>query len=564
LGRRTRTLRLEIQLLRQSEKLDALRRTTAFETTPMSPTPGSELRDYLTILWRRRASIIAITLAVFGVTMFYASRQIPTYVSSADVLIRPVTVSLPQLAPQPVVIENEQRIATSGLVSSIAQGQLGDRAPASIAVEIATGAQILQFVSESASPRSAQATAEAYAAAYVEQRRDSVTDEVDAARDLIEDRITALEVESDTLRQQLLAAETQGEIALLQIRLSSLSTELTDARGQLSEIPPPESIDVGEVIERAGLPTEPASPDFEKLGALGLFVGLSLGVGLAFLRERLRQPLRNREDLEEAVGAPLVAMVPPSYGDGGDIVVIDDSDSAPADAYRALRARVAFAMSRSGIRSLLVTSPHSDDGKTTTAINLAAALAEIGKRVVLVLADLRMPAPRRFVARMDGVGLSSVLEGHADVRSALVETGIDNLTVLMDPEPIPKSADLVGSRRMNSLLDTLGQRADIVIVDTTPLLGPADAVNIAQFADAVLLVADGRKRTRAEIREAAIELRSVDADILGVVLTHVRGRTFAPYLYRHGYYRAEPAQEVDSSTPAGSADPDVGSARSEG
>jgi capsular exopolysaccharide synthesis family protein len=496
-----------------------------------------DLRDYVAILWRRKFVITAVALAVFGVAMFYASRQTPVYSSSAAVLVRPVTLYLPTSAPEPLIMQNEQRIATSVRVARVAEQGIQTGTPASISVGIPAGQEVLEFVSESSDPRAAQATAQAYADAYLAYRRETFVAQVESVLAQIEEREADLEDQVLTASQRLLEADSEALVGVLNLRLSSLNAQLMNVRQELATVPASQTLNVGSVLEPAGLSRTPVSPDYRKIGAFGIFLGLSLGVGMAFLQERLRQPLRHRDDVEEAVGAPLVAMVPAWRR--GEIVIVEDPQSAPAGAYRALRTRIQYTMARDGIRTFAVTSAHANDGKTTTAMNLAAALAEIDKRVILVLADTRKPAPRRFAARLNGQGLTTVLQGRSDIESALVDVGIPNLSLLLDPKPLPGSSDLLGTNSMKRLLESLGQRADVVIVDTPPVLGPADALEVAQFVDSVLLVADGSRGTRPEVQEAAIELRSVGADIMGVVLTRVSSKSFSPYQHRKDYYRVE-------------------------
>src|SRR5262249_46286242 len=160
------------------------------------------------------------------------------------------------------------------------------------------------------------------------------------------------------------------------------------------------------------------------IGALGLVAGIALGIALAFLRERLDDSLRGRLDLETNVGAPVLAVIPRVPGwrnkHQARLVTREQPKSAVAEAYPTLRTSASFTSVQRGLKAIMITSPEAGEGKTTTAANLSLVLADAGKRVVLVSADLRKPRIHRFFNLQNEVGLSSVLSGEVQPWEAIL------------------------------------------------------------------------------------------------------------------------------------------------
>ncbi|MGH2657975.1 MAG: CpsD/CapB family tyrosine-protein kinase [Actinomycetota bacterium] len=275
-------------------------------------------------------------------------------------------------------------------------------------------------------------------------------------------------------------------------------------------------------------------------------MGLALGVGLAFLRERLDDRLRGRGDLEARAGAPVLAVVPHASSwkkrKEARLVTVTEPRSAPSEAYRTLRTSLLFTASQKGVRKVVITSSQDEEGKTTTVANLGMVLAQAGKRVVLVDADLRKPRLHRFFGVENRVGLTNVLAEEVQPPEAVVQSGVPNL-VLLPCGPVPGNpAELLSSDAMGAMLQHLGKIADFVVVDSAPVLAAADASILATYADAVLMVADADRATRGSVAHARVQLDQVNANVVGAVLNNFdlsKARAY-PYYYQYYYvYRYE-------------------------
>jgi uncharacterized protein involved in exopolysaccharide biosynthesis len=275
--------------------------------------PAPELRAYLATLWRRKWYIVAVLGVVVPTALFYSSRQTPLYDSTAEVLVRPVNFdpTLPPSAGGFLNMLTEERIASSGAVASIASDRLGGSLPASIEVSSVEGTQSLLFRAVSSDPAAAQKTAQAFARAYLDHRRGEVLADLDAASQPLQDRIAQIDLQLQDVQRQLFEENpSESEKTSLQIQLNSLLTQRGSLEARLNDLVLPENISVGEILQDAPFPFGPFSPDHRRTLIFAVFVGLSLGIGIAFLRDRLDRGIRGRDDLEEHVGAPALGIIP--------------------------------------------------------------------------------------------------------------------------------------------------------------------------------------------------------------------------------------------------------------
>lgn len=219
--------------------------------------------------------------------------------------------------------------------------------------------------------------------------------------------------------------------------------------------------------------------------------------------------------------------------------------SPAAEAYRALRTSIAFSAlpQRRPLRTLVVTSAEPQDGKSTTAVNLAVALAEQGLRVLLAEADQRRPVLHRVLRAERAPGLSDILSGRAVVAEALrhvplPEHATGQLDFLPGGRAVPNPAELAGSAAMRMLLADLAARYDAVVLDTPPLSMVTDGAVTGTLVDGVIVVARMGKTNRDSLRRAVDELRAVGAPVVGLVLTDVHHGEDR-YGQRYGHYYAE-------------------------
>ncbi len=308
-----------------------------------------------------------------------------------------------------------------------------------------------------------------------------------------------------------------------------------------------------EVVEVADVPKAPIKPKKARTVALSLFLGLFLGVGLAFFFEYLDDTVKTPEDLEQRVGIPVLGFVPAMDTKGvemdgfsyrGSVSVVEPTASV-TEAYRNIRTSLFFSAPAEETKALVVTSGGPGDGKTTTATNLALVIAQSGKRVLLLDADFRRPMVHKVFGLESKVGLSTVLVGEAALEEAVQKAEhdgetIENLDVLAAGPKPPNPAELLDSQSMRRLLYEARQKYDRVIMDSPPVLFVADATILSAISDGGIMVGKSATNPRALARRAREQLEGVKARILGGILNDVHvsrlGYYYSDYYY-YGYSR---------------------------
>lgn len=481
--------------------------------------------------------------------------ETPIYQSQAKVLVKSISVG-PGSEATASNLQTESELATSTAVAELAAEQLGsDESPSSLrgglTVEQAAETEILLFYYSSTSPEQARDRAQAFGNAYLEFRRQQVVDDLLSGSSSLQQRIDTLNEQLQSINDQIdRSAETDTE---LESQASSLVSQIAILQAQLAELTRPEDLQVGQVVEPAFLPTAPISPNHVRAGALGLFGGLGLGILLAFLRERLDDRLRGRADLEAGIEATVLAVIPKltkwRKRSRPSLVTLDEPLSAASEAYRALRTAVLFAAPRRKFKSLIVTSPHPGEGKTTTTANLGVVLAQAGKRVVIISADLRKPRIHTFfgmTSSREAGGLTAVLAEEADPLSELVPASVDNLHILPSGVTTENPVEMLSSDAMGRLLSELGDTFDFVLLDAAPVMPVADTVALIPLIDAILLVADAEGTTRTALMQTRQQLDQVDGQVLGAVLNNFDVSKARTYPYYYGYYG--PAYHSDAKS----------------
>lgn len=291
------------------------------------------------------------------------------------------------------------------------------------------------------------------------------------------------------------------------------------------------------VEQRASIPSHAVVPKTTRNIAAGLAIGILLGVGLAVVRDLLDNTVKNRETLEEITGSGIVGSIPLDKERRKHAAISFETDnSAIAEAFRKLRTNLQFLAVDNPPRVIAVTSSTPSEGKSTTAINIALALAEGENNVLLVDGDMRRPTVHKYLGLVQPVGFSTVLSGQASLDDALQKTSFPGLTVLTSGTIPPNPSELLGSQAAKKLIGEMRAQFDYVVVDSTPLLAVTDAAILATCADGVLIMARFGQTKREQLSHAVSNLTDVGASVLGAVFTMTPTRGSAAYSYNYGYY----------------------------
>jgi capsular exopolysaccharide synthesis family protein len=290
------------------------------------------------------------------------------------------------------------------------------------------------------------------------------------------------------------------------------------------------------VVDPASKPSAPISPRPVRNIGLGVILGLMLGAGIAVLRETLDTTIKSSRQLEELVPAPIIGSI--SYDTNAvDTPLITSLDTyAPrSEAFRVLRTNLQFIDPDAHHKVFVVTSSLPGEGKTTTAANLALALAEGGEKVVLGEGDLRRPKVAEYLRLESTVGLTTVLIGKLSLEDAIQSTATEDLAVLTSGSTPPNPAELLKSSSMASLIASLRETYDIVLIDAPPLLPVTDGALLAAQADGALLVVRHGKTTTDQVTLAVQRLEAVGAAPVGVIFNRTPAKGGDGYGYGYGY-----------------------------
>jgi capsular exopolysaccharide synthesis family protein len=332
------------------------------------------------------------------------------------------------------------------------------------------------------------------------------------------------------------------------------------------------------VIEPADIPTSPIGPMRLRTILIGFLVSLTMAVGLALFLEYLDNTVKSVEDVARVAQLPTLAVIPAintvtaraldskSRKNGSrrnesqslslaasahsnpaklSRLVALDQLSSVVEAYRMLRTSVLLSAAGNPPKTILFTSGQPGEGKTTTAINTAISLAQLGSSVLLIDADLRRPTVHRVFKMNQPMGLSTYLSRQVEIEPLIQRLWTPHLSVLPCGPIPPNPAELISSERMKELLRTLSDRFDHILIDSPPLINVTDPVILSTMVDGVILVIQAGRSTRDVLRRARQELGSVGAKIFGVVLNNldIKREGYDSYLATYGNYGYGDARE---------------------
>jgi len=502
-------------------------------------------KSYPAILWQRKWLILATTIATVLVVLVGMLLVTPQYEASARLRVYTAARGSVDWVDYDIayterLMNTYSQLATSQPVLQELAQQLNLAGLPNISAQVVADTELMQINVEGTDPALVTAVANGLAQILV-ARSEDYAGGGRTAQDILNEQLTQAEEELN--QAQLAYVEALGSSPADSTRVAALSRAVdlkqevyTALLQQYERTRVAEELRTNalSIVEPATLPQEPSKPNWMTNLILGGLVGLVAGAGLAFLFERLDTRVQSTDEIEEITALPTLGRIP--YVRRGPAHVFL-GDSIPAqEAYHRLQAKLEARVQADSLRSILITSPEPGEGKSAIVANLAQALANAGRRVVVVDANLRRPIMHQILDVSNKVGLSNVLSQEWTVKEAVQTTRMPGVWVLTGGTPHPNPAQLLNSPGMPGLFEELAAPFDVVLLDSPPVLAVADATLLAPLVDGVLL-AVGRAQTRRESIEAAIEqLAGVQARLLGVVVNWAE-RTRDLRHYRH-YERA--------------------------
>lgn len=287
------------------------------------------------------------------------------------------------------------------------------------------------------------------------------------------------------------------------------------------------------IWEKAEVSDFPAKPKVGQNMAVAVAVGLALGVGLAFLIEYLDTSVKTMQDIEAALGVPVLAVIP------RDVAILKDAppDCSDAEGYRIMRTNIEFNRKSPDANSLTIVSGGMGEGKSTTLNNLAFTFARGGYKTLIVDADLRRPSQHRFFGASNEKGMTDYLTSDVPLDPLIIQTDIDNLSLLPSGRLPIDAVGILNSQRMLDLINTVKRSYDMVFFDSPPILGVSDASVLASSVDLTIVVVQHRRFPKSMLLRVKQNLTNVNARIVGCVLNNTDIRHDEYYEYYTSYYQ---------------------------
>ena len=288
-----------------------------------------------------------------------------------------------------------------------------------------------------------------------------------------------------------------------------------------------------EITDDADRPLKAIRPNVPLNITLGVVVGLILGVGLAFFIEYLDTSVKTIDDVERALGAAVLGVIPQNVGS-----LLDEGDESPhAEAYRVLRTNILFAGRKDESQTTFsVVSGGAGEGKTTTMFNLAVVFAQMGDRILIVDSDLRRPSMHRYLKVSNNIGLTNYLLGQATIDEVIQTTEIPTLHFIPSGKLPSSSMGILSSAKMKEFVAEMKSRYDYVFLDAPPIMGVSDATVLASMVDMCVLVVQYRKYPQMMTQRAKEMVTKVGGELVGVVLNNINISQDSYYYYYSGYY----------------------------
>jgi polysaccharide biosynthesis transport protein len=512
---------------------------------------GTTVHDYVRVLKRRKWILLVAVLLVPLAAVGWSMREEPVYEASSEVLLSGQDLSAAVTGVPTNVFRTPERnaetqaelamtpaVAEMALESAGVTGMTPGELLSSASVVPSLNADLLTVSVQNGNPELAQTLATEYAQAF-----------------------TAYKEEIDTLAVRRAIANVEVRLAQLEARGESDTAPYDQFLQRLQELETIETLQGrSALVVREATSAEQIAPQTVRNGAIGILLGIVLGLGLAFLREALDTRVRTAEEVAERLDLPLLGRLssPPRRLSKDDRLVMLDAPASPdAEAFRMLRANFDFVNLERDARLVMVTSAVPAEGKSTTAANLAIALARSGRKVTLVDLDLRRPYIHRFFDLSGSVGLTQVALGRVALEDAIVSVALSeneraagsdggnpanghgkirSILDVVPSGPVPPAAgEFVATQAVAAILQRLRERSDVVIIDAPPLIQVGDAMVLTSRVDALILVARLKLLRRNMLGEVRRLLDTARARSLGFVVTGAESETGFDYGYGYDY-----------------------------
>jgi capsular exopolysaccharide synthesis family protein len=513
---------------------------------------SEDLRRYLALAWQWAWLLILASVLAGGTAYYLSSRMTPLYQASTLMLINPgqslrtddysnvitgerlASTYSQMLVSRPVLEEAIQKLDLA-MTSSQLKGM--------VTVAPVRDTQLIRLDVRDANPYRAALIANTLVLVFADQNLELQRERYAESKASLEAQLALVGEQMESVAAELAElsniSANRAERERLEAALAQYTQTYAGLLSSYEQVRVTEAQSISRIsqVEAATPPVAPVSPRVFNNTALAAVVGLMLAVGVIFLFESLNDTLRGPDDVTRHLGLPVLGLIAHHPQEEDGMVVAEQPRSPVSEAFRALRTNILYTSVDKPLESLLITSPSAQEGKTTVAANLAAALSQSGQKVVLLDADMRRPRVHKLLNMPNWHGLSDLfLRPWPLLNGSIRPTGQPNLGAITTGSLPPNPSELLGSEKMVEIIKQALQETSIVVLDSPPVLAVTDAVVLAPRVDGVLLVLIPGVTRLGSARQAVEQLHRVGANLLGVVLNGVNLKRSRYYYYQYQAY----------------------------
>jgi capsular exopolysaccharide synthesis family protein len=531
----------------------------------MQETTENNIGEYLTVLKRRWPVIVVSVAIAMGIVAAIDLTTTPVYQASAQLLLQSKqSESIFQPSAQVVdptrAVQNELKIINSLAIRDAVKQANDGRA---ITISAASGGEddIIILSATDTDPVVAAEKVNLYAETYQTERLNAIVADLAQSKEVLSQQINDYQKQIDDLNTPLadlderiknLPVDSTEYVAAVQERerlnnriaseRDELQTQLNDYQQRLQILQLSERLTTTggiQILNPATVPSSPVSPKLIRDLVQAAFLGLFIGIGLAFLLDQLDDSVRAPSDVERvSKGLPTLGLIPTDDDwknrDEPRLTTVTAPMSVTAEAYRGIRTSLQYLALNRQMAVIQLTSANSGEGKTSTVANLAVAFADAGMSVVVIGCDLRRPRIHQFFGVDGSVGLTSVLVGSATLNEAVQQApNQPNIRVLPSGPRPPNPSELLSLDRTAQVFDALRPSHQIILLDCPPVLPVTDSLVLSRLTDASLVIATAGKTSKRELKQCFERLQQVNSPIVGTILNGVSGEGSYGSLYEY-------------------------------
>jgi polysaccharide biosynthesis transport protein len=520
-----------------------------------------ELRQYFSIVLKWWWLILLSVLIAAGASYFVSSKSIPLYRSKTtlmvgDIIQNPDATSSEIYTGQQLASTYAQMVQREPVLKVVSEnlglGEDWSGIAKKVKASVIPQTQLIEIYVTDTDPSNAKILADAIALQLIRlspSGRSQISQSQSAfIQEQLTDlngKITAAKDEEASIKTQLDAANSANKIQDLQDQIDILETKITNWQSTYAELLKSlegGSVNTLQIIEQAGIPADPISPNVPKDVILAAMIGFMLAVGGVFLIEYLDDSIQSLTNTENLVNLPTLAKI--GYINGGKndskLIALNSPNSPVVDSFRMLRMNIKSISNWQSLRTLLITSVEPSVGKSLTVSNLAIILAQSGDRVILVDADMRKPSIHTLFGISNETGLKDLLlQSDLSMASCLQESPLENLKILTSGGESITSIEALGSERMKSIIDELSSRADVVLFDCPPAMLFSDPYLLGKLTNGVIIISRVGKTRTEQLKRVVDGLRHAGINLLGIILQERKTSDIYGYGYHYSKYYAQ-------------------------